>query len=265
MRFFLFLTLLSLPFWLPSAYRRTIHPFRPAKCFVQWPHVTKWETPPLTDLKALESLKKPFTYFSKGGQSFVFMSQDGQYVLKIFHYDSCRIPLGSHLVAAFRKWLGLSHRRYIYTPEKIEKTFEACSLAFRYAQEQTGLVYIHLNPKEGLPNITLLDCFGRKHIVNTSQVRFALQKRAAPFLPAFLEQPKEPLFQSFHTLLEEISAQGIVNNDSRLNGNFGILDGKVVAIDFASFIYSPERAKQREIFFEKKLQRWIDKHVVEAR
>lgn len=263
MRLCLLLILLSLPFWLPSTYRRSVHPFRSAKCNIHWPYVPEWETSPLTDPDILSSLQKPFTYLSKGGQSFVFLSQDGKYVLKIFHYDSCRMPQGSRIVARARKWSGLSHRRFIPAPEKIKKTFQACALAYQFAKEQTGLVYIHLNPKKGLPKLTLVDCLGRNHLLDPSQVRFALQKRAEPLLAAFFEQPKQPLFLSFHTLLEDLSSCGIMNNDSRLNGNFGVLNGRVVAIDFGSFIYAPERTKERERFFEAKLQRWAHKHLGE--
>lgn len=264
MRLILCVLLLSLPFWLPSAYRRSFHPFRPAKCQIHWPYVEEWETPALTDPKILSSLEKPFTYLSKGGQSFVFLSKDKKYVLKIFHYDLCRMRQGSELVSKVRRWFGLSHRRPIHTPEKIQKTFEACSLAFHFARDQTGLVYIHLNPKQGLPKFTLIDCFGRKHFVDPAQIRFALQKKAEPFLPAFYKMPKEDLFSSFHVLMQEMNDRGILNNDSRLNGNFGILEGKVVAIDFASFIHAPDLTLERTCFFEKKLQKWVDKHVAEA-
>lgn len=255
MRLILFLFLLALPLWLPSTYRRSTHAFRPSKCLIDWPHKPEWETPPLADPNIL---KQPFKYLSKGGQSYVFASEDGKYVLKLFRYDQCRMPFGRLCAAQIRKWTGHKPRHFIPAQIKIENTFKACSLAFRYAREQTGLVYIHLNPKEGLPKLTLIDRLGRKHLLDPSKIRFALQRRAAPFLPSLAANPN--LLSSFQTLLSELSSAGIVNTDPRLRGNFGVLDGKVIALDFGYFAYSPDEAKQNERHFEDKLQRWIAKH-----
>lgn len=262
-RCFLFLFLLSLPFWLPSTYRRSIHPFRPSKCIIQWPLVPEWEATPPPDLHSI--LQQPFSYLSKGGQSLVFISHDGRYVLKLFHYDVCRMPLGRLFAAQMRKWMGLKPRHFLPAQEKIKRTFDACALAYRLAKEQTGLVFVHLNTKKGLPMLTVIDRLGRKHILNPERVRFALQKRAEPFLQAFIKRQvycidAPHLLRSFHTLLSELSLLGIANTDPRLEGNFGVLDGRVIAIDFGYFIYSPEEAKQKEKFFEEKLQRWLQKH-----
>ena len=55
---------------------------------------SKWDTPLSSEIKAEIDpiLSGCFTYFSCGSQSYVFLSEDGKTVLKLFKFQHLRIP-----------------------------------------------------------------------------------------------------------------------------------------------------------------------------
>jgi hypothetical protein len=263
----LLLLITTFTFWFPTAYKRWTHAFRPAKCLVDWPHVPEWEIEPLSPEKQkeiIELLNEPFSYLGKGAQSYVFLSRDQKYVLKLFRYDRCRMPLGQQLVRQTRKWIGAREKIFL-TPEfKIAKNFTSCKLAYSLAQKQTGVVFVSLNPqKNHLPLITLKDRLGRTHKIDPALYRFALQKKAEPFLPTFYAHIDnvQPLFDSYITLLNELASLGLVNLDPSMGRNFGFLDGRAIQIDFGNFIYCPEHAATAAAPFEHSLRKWLKKRI----
>lgn len=256
-RLIVLLFVLSLPTWVPTAYRRSTHAFRPAKCQIEWPFVAEWETPPLEDPELLSVLQAPFTYLAKGAQSYVFLSENGQYVLKLFRYDTCRMPLGRIFATKICHWTGMKPKHFVPAVEKIPFTFNSCLLAYKLAQKQTGLAYVHLNPKEGLPILNLVDRLGRKHQIDPAHYRFALQHKAE-----ILDGRSEEVTHSFYQLLNELGEKGLVNTDPKLRRNFGSLNGRVVVIDFGNLIYNPDQAKEQVALFEKKLHKWKEKHAL---
>lgn len=263
----LVLLLVSFTFWFPSAFKRWTHAFRPAKCLVQWPFVPEWEIDPLSPEKESEIrsvLKEPFSYLNKGAQSYVFLSRDQKYVLKLFRYDCCRMPYGQQLVRNLRKWVGAREKNFLPTEFKIVKNFTSCKLAYSLAQKQTGVVFISLNPEKcTLPPITLRDRLGRTHKIDPSQYRFALQQKAEPFLSTFRAHANniQPYFDSYLALLHDLADIGLVNLDPSMGKNFGFLDGRAIQIDFGNFIYCPEQAQNGIAPFELSVRKWLKKRI----
>jgi hypothetical protein len=220
-----------------------------------WAFVAEWETPALEDPELLAVLKAPFSYLSKGAQSYVFLSRNEKYVLKLFRFDACRMPLGRMAMTQLCHWAGLKPRHFVPAEEKIPFTFNSCMLAYRLAQKQTGLAYVHLNLKKGLPLLTLVDRLGRVHQIDPAKFRFALQCKAESFDCHNGEEVR-----LYRQLLNELSSMGLTNTDRKFKGNFGCIEGRVIAMDFGNFIYSPERAKEEVVAFEKLLEKWIDRH-----
>lgn len=256
------LLLIVFTFWFPIAFKRWTHAFRPAKCSIDWPHVPEWEIPPLKDEKKQEilaTLSEPFSYFSKGSQCYVFLSKNQKYVLKLFRYDHCRIPFAQNWIRQAKKWMKIRDKHFLPTNSKIVKNFTSCKLAYDHAQKQTGVVFVHLNPKKGLPILTLKDRLGRIHKIDPALYRFALQKKAEPFLKTLYDHKQDiaPYFRSYLTLLEDLASLGLVNLDHKMKCNFGFLDGRVVLIDFGNFVYSPERAKDEIAHFQLQLVEWL--------
>lgn len=209
-----------------------ISPFRLGKCRIE---IAPNRSLPTESQSAAYHgfLRQPFTYLSEGTQAYVFLSQDQTIVLKLFKNVT-----------------------------GVEKTLEACKLAYEI-RDLTEVVFIHLNPKPGLPTIAIKDEWGRTHWIDPAHMRFILQRKANPFFKTLRNASKEErlnLIQSFYSLLQDMSSRGIANLDDSLGRNFGFIDGKAVAIDFGKFVYAPKLTEEREAHLARRLNTWLLKN-----
>ncbi|MBX7066471.1 MAG: hypothetical protein K1X28_04515 [Parachlamydiales bacterium] len=198
-------------------------------------------------------LTQPFSYLDKGSQSYVFLSKDQKHVLKVFRFDFCKVPMGKAIVRTVRKWAGLREKQFFPEKPKIMKNFSACKLAYSIVRDQTGVEFVHLNPREcDLPVITVRDRLKRLHKIDPANCRFALQKRIGRFDQIQETKDPGPMIDSFLSLLSELAEKGLVNLDVKLEKNFGFLDGKAYLIDFGNLVYNPECSiPQKERFARK--------------
>src|SRR5579872_141397 len=179
-RFLVLSSLIAAALWLPSVYKRTLNPFRTGKFLVDLPFEKKWETECADEIRAI--LEQPFSYFAKGQQSYVFLSKDSKFVLKLFLFDRCKFPIGQKLLHRYRKWKNPFVYDELPTRLKAQNTFDSCKLAYDLVPEWTSLAYIHLNPgNRNLPPLHLKDKIGISHCIDPSRFRFVLQKRCEPF------------------------------------------------------------------------------------
>jgi hypothetical protein len=225
------LSLLSLPF----VAKKFTQGFRVAKLEFHVPHHPEWEVP--MDSQILSILDQPYAYLGKGAQSYVFASLDGRYVVKLFRSDS---------------------------EEKIIALFNACKMAYDCLKEETGLVYLHLNPtSQRLPILTCQDPLGRGIKLPLDRYRFAIQKRAKPFretLEAAMGDPAlmKARIDQFVALLVSRTEKGIFNTDPSLSRNFGFLDDRAVEIDFGNYHETASYSEFTEIKrYTHRLHRWL--------
>lgn len=237
-RFLLFLLFVITMLLLPSFAKYLTDGFRIAKMKVNFPSHPEWDVAldPILD----SVFKQRFTYLGKGSQCYVFQSKDQNYVIKFFRFSDPS------------------------EETKIKDLFEATHLAYTHLKNETGLIYIHLNPTEKLlPTIYAKDAVGRPYKFELDKCRFAVQKKAIPFKIAFNEALKNPeLIQKridqFATLLATRSNLGISNADPSLSRNFGFLESQAVEIDFGNFRHGMPHSKEAEIErYAKKLRSWL--------
>lgn len=174
-------------------------------------------------------LRQPFYYLSRGMQTFVFESQDGEIVIKFFKL------------------------RRKAKKERLVKTFEACELAFNLAKEETGLLYIHLHRTgEKLPKVFLKNRLGLPFSLHLDKYAFVIQRKAKPLrqmLPNVLQSDSSgALIDAYLSLIYKRSQKGICNTDVHVQSNFGWLEGNAIEIDFGNYKYDPER---KEIEFRR--------------
>ena len=255
------LLLCALFLWFPSAWKRWTHAFRLAKCAVEWPYRLDWEAPEPDDA-ICAILQEPFTYLDKGAQSYVFLSADQKYVLKLFRFDSCRIPLGQRLVRLARKWAHLREKHFLPLEVKVPKTFDSCSLSYHLAPDLTGVIWVHLNPRPiKVPFIRVIDRLKVSHRIDPAIYRFVIQKKAKPFLQVLRDAPDPlPYVRSYFSLLSKLSKLGLANLDPNMGKNFGFIDGEAVEIDFGNFAFNHTLAAQDPEQFSKRLIRWLKQH-----
>ena len=254
------ISMISLPFFV----ERGNGAFRLSKIAIELPFNPSWESPPLSpEVSAV--LSHPFSYLSKGAQAYVFTSEDGQYVLKVFRGSPRSHPWNRILR---HQLLGKRERRSAIA--KLPPLFAACQLA-NTVPELTGLVYMHLNAtKNGLPKIHLINGMKKKIPIDLNQCRFVLQKKGRPLAEHFLaaveanDQAKcRRLAQSFVSLLEERTLRNIGNLDRTIWYNFGFVGEKAIEWDFGRYYLNPDFQDQvcrdQEIqLFTRSLQLFLD-------
>ncbi len=253
MRLFFFAALLAL---FLIGYKEWTQEFRPAKCFIQWPHNPEWETAPLENPLVLQQLQRPFTYLSKGKQSFVFLSEDQRYVLKLFRFNPLSIPT-ERWENTLRKAFGMKEKRIKTFESRVIKNFTACKIAETLLKEETALIYAHLNPKKtNLPILRLIGPNRRTYSIDPAQYRFAIQRKGE----LFPKTPTEEQIVSFLSLIEKVKNKGVINLDTKLGTNYGLIDNRAIQLDFGNLSYSPEKGEEYALFFQRKFERRLAKH-----
>jgi len=233
--------MLSIPF----GAKQCTQGFRIAKLNLDFPSNPDWNFEEDPNLPSI--LSQPYHFLGKGAQSYVFESEDGKYVVKLFRFDRKR------------------------DPKKIASVFEACRLAYQNLREETGLIYLHLNPtKNRFPPFQAKDPLGRSFKIPLDPLRFAIQKKAEDFETTMLAardnpaQMKERIDQLM-TLLHARTAKGIWNKDPNLSRNFGYLEDRAIEFDFGSYRQNACLDQEKEISrYSKKLRRWLHKYGLES-
>lgn len=164
-------------------------------------------------------LQQKFYLRDQGGQSYIFFSEDGTIVLKLFK----DMP---------RPWLILPH----YQQKKIGKlrrTLTGYALAFERIPHDTALLSLHLKPSSTPLPATLIDRLHIAHTIDLSSTYFILQKRAEP-----LSSRPLPLSQ-LHQLMSRLCLAHISDHDPRLHLNLGWVGQELIFVDPGRFVDDP--------------------------
>lgn len=219
---------------LPVCFKRWTCGFKLSKISFQYETNPKWDVAPNLEKEVLQKIiSKPFIYLNRGAQCYVFESLDGEYVLKLFRCNPQLFHSGEVDEVSKRK---------------LDRLFNACTLAYTKAKEETGLVFLHLNATENsLPTIHIRDPIGRPLSLSLDAYHFAIQKRATLFRDAFKGVDSDTAKQkidSFIQLLRLRTEKGISNTDPTVSRNFGFLGTQAVEIDFGN--YTEEMVSQEK-------------------
>lgn len=250
--------------------------FQTVKIASDLPVLKEWEVPSVNvqekeQLKAIFS--QPFTFLDSGGQCYAFLSQDGKLVLKLFKMHHLRqYPLlhRLHLPGIFDQW---RVQFLIFQKQKLQRVFSSSKLAYTALKNETGLLYLNLNPSEEFKDlqVTLIDRIDIRHRVNLKSVPFVLQYRADnPFdmlrlhlAHKDLNSGKQVVKQIIDCLTDRYE-KGIKDLDPALRRNIGLLKDRAIAIDIGSFFTSENvsniiEKKQELIDDTRRMHRWLKK------
>lgn len=240
------------------------------------PYHPEWEITPLSadEKRELDTvLAQPFTYLGKGCQSYVFLSQDGNFVLKFVKYQR------------FTPQRWLDHFAFIplvdsYRLKKINKKtmklnmlFDSWKIAYEELRPETGLLYVHLNKTKDLQKqVVIYDKMGFKHILQMDQMEFLVQRKADMLCSTVnslmaqgkKEESKQLILGIINLVLSEYS-RGLADNDHALMQNTGVSNEHPVHIDVGSFVRNEamkDPANYKIELFSKtfKFHRWLNKH-----
>ena len=219
------------------------------------------------------ALDQPYYYLGKGCQSYVFASQDGQYVIKFFKYQRYRLQPWLAYFPSLPAIDKFRQQKIDKKWKKLDGFVQSWKVAFENLKEETGLLYVHLNKTNHLQKpLTIYDKIRQKHIVDLDQMEFCIQRRAQLLCDALLKYKAsgdlEEAQQLIRRLLEMILSEynrGLADNDHALMQNTGVALGKPVHIDVGQFVFN-EMVKQPAIFHQElftktyKFKFWLRDH-----
>jgi len=208
---------------MPFLYKWSTEGFRTTKLTLALPHIPGQSAPPSV-------LSGPFTYIGRGSQAFVFGSQDGKYVLKLFRRERQMHP--------WRK--ALQGKKAMRKKKKYRCQYTTCKLAFEKAKDLTGLIYIHTNRM----NKSLPVWIGSQRI-DLDRYLFVIQERGTPLKEDLAKLQR--LKTAFVSLVEERVRRGIKNTDPKVSRNFGFCGDRIIEWDFGKYKVDPTMNPEEEI------------------
>lgn len=226
--------------------------FSVARIHSTLPYNARWETAPLSEENQQEleaALSQEYRYLACGGQCFAFGSEDGKYVIKFFKHR-IRKPYSYLLNLSLPQALDkLVQRKKDKALFKLNRDFLSYKLAYEDLQEETGLLYIHLNKGESLQrSLSIVDKIGIKHKISLDEIEFVVQKqgRLAPsHIHALMEKREfEKARYALRAMLETIVSRckkGFFDEDPQIHRNFGFVGDKPIFIDVGRFVPDSRR------------------------
>lgn len=214
-------------------------------------------------------LAQKFYYLARGLESFVFLSEDGQHVLKLFNNRKKR-----------RLWwfskIPLLQNRADTAREKIERTKRSYLLAYSTLKEELALEYLHLFVEDPCDKrVTIVDKIGICHSVDLNSVGFLIQRKAEiayDYLEHLKQENKiEEAKEAIHSLIHLVQircSKGIGDHDPLIRTNCGFFEKRAILLDAGPFFPDPilkeeKSAKQEMHRIGSHLKQWLGDHFPE--
>lgn len=191
-------------------------------------------------------LSQPFKFLDRGGQSYVFISQDQKTVIKFFKKQ---YNISDGLIQAIDSFLPASLKKYRFEflktrQERFYPIFKSCKIAVEYLKDETGIIYLHLNPTRDLPFLEVVDNLGISHKLNLNTTSFLIQGRAELIFSKMEErlarhdvEGAKQLIRNIFEYIYKRSQKGICDTDNGLKRNYGYIDDKAISLDVGSFVF----------------------------
>lgn len=191
-------------------------------------------------------LRQCFTYFAHGGQSYVFLSDDGRYVLKLcklkhlgtpWYADMVNLPMIGPIVKG----------RLIKRERKLRSLFDGIKLAYEEMSADTGVLYIHLNTTSNLPHaLTIVNKQGDTLVVDPNELTFYLQATGTPLFDLLIDYKRNhnlagaqaALVKTFDYLVDR-SHRGILDIDTSYPRNLGFIGDRAGNLDVGNLVRDP--------------------------
>lgn len=215
-----------------------------------------WDIPSLSELesnKIANALDQKYYYLGKGCQTYVFVSEDGKYVIKFFKHKHLRLDWWWKYLPLPSSYQEFRTQKLKLKKAKLKALFASVKLAYDKLQEETGILYLHLNKgKSPVSQLVIYDKLGSEHLLNLNQLEFYLQLYAEPVYPIiktlgenknFSEATK--VFDRLISVLISRSKKGIADLDHAMIQNLALLENRALIIDVGQLI-SDDKIKKPE-------------------
>lgn len=224
--------------------------FRIGNITYEIPHHPEWEIQELgreerARLNTLLSQK--FSYIGKGSQSYAFGSEDGKYVIKFFKFKHLKPSIFSMLLPNIAPFSAFRNYDLPRKQRKLNSVFTGYRLAFARHRDESGLLYIQLNPTHIYRPITVIDKIGLERTIDLGSVVFIIQEKGET-LRSILNQllnkgdlisAKQKIHQIIDLYLSEYQ-KGIYDRDHGVMHNTGFVGNKPLHLDVGKLAAEPK-------------------------
>jgi hypothetical protein len=210
-------------------------------------------------------------WLGRGMQAVVFETQDQKYVVKFFQLGRLREDQPRGLVKTLlsgeskeKRQERLTHRQEIFSSSK---------MCFEELQEETGIVYVHLNrTKNKVRWVKLVDKNGQSHRVRGDETSFVIQRKARLLVPTMMAhmeagdvaRAKARIDQVFDLLLS-LAKKGFADCDDALirNNNIGLTEDRAIYIDTGHLFHAQNLDVSERMRYEFQVrldpfERWLN-------
>jgi len=222
--------------------------FDPDELVIPSPPGSKWDTSALEQNFPINTfLKQKFQYLGKGHQAFVFASEDGEYVVKLFkpHYPHIELfgKSFNFTTLPFSRWL---YRTFLPNDFAQGKKRDLISYynAKTIFQEESLTEYVHLTATSHITE--KLRLFDKIHIareLDPNTTCFVIQKRVEPLNSVFTRLLKEGksdeirvIMQGLKKLLLRRAELGLYKPSHKFHVNFGCYGLTPVQLDIGNLV-----------------------------
>ncbi|MBN2479934.1 MAG: hypothetical protein JXA94_06875 [Parachlamydiales bacterium] len=228
------------------------------------------------DDNILNILDQEFSFFNKGRQSFVFESNDGKYVIKLFRYHKYEKPFWHD---AFLKKLSFLDN-FIEKLQKektisYQQTMDSYNLAYEKLKNETGLIYLHIDQNKKFNKIIKIkDRFKRSYFVDLDQTGFVIQRKTNLLIPTLYYMKNDLMavknvLNAFFDNINSVYEKNVYNDDRHVLKNLGIISGTVLELDIGRLKYKNDllefnNYKNEITYYTQYLRKWLSKNIPEA-
>jgi len=229
-----------------------------------------------SEISNLEKIfNQNFKFINKGRHTFVFLSEDNNYVVKFFRFHRYKLPFVLQVCKSFPMIKKISKKIQKELDILYFETINSYKLAYENLQTQTATIYVHLNKSNDLnKKIKILDKFNVSYYLDLDNYGFIIQKKAKSFQKELLKLKNdklavESLLNSFFDNLGSIYEKNIINNDRHILNNLGIIDNKIIEIDIGRFALN-KQIKEKTVLEKEAyhytvyLRKWLSKNIPDA-
>lgn len=266
---------LGIIFHAKQQHRAAVNQFSIASIQFTLPNNPAWDIRPLTEAqqeKINDILLQRFTYLGKGARSFAFLSEDGQYVLKFFKYRYHTPHWAVRFLPSFFPFTSYKERKM--KKVSLDTVLTGYKIAYDHDPEGTGLIHIHLNPRNThpYPTITITDKQIIPHSINLDHTRFVLQRKVQEFTDVLdtllktgnVSLAKQRILQVFDLYLAHYQ-KGLYDLGLGILRNNGFIDDQPIHFDVGkmtldSKICDPHCQYKRLMEMTKTIDRWLLKN-----
>lgn len=208
-------------------------------------------------------LNQPFHFLGQGKQCSAYLSKDGKYVLKFLLSKPLALKRQISELPDVFPLNSLKESRKNLKIQREEALLNSFLISSHLISDETGSLFLHLNPTEQIQKETLL--IDRKHdgqVVDLNSIKWVLQKKARHvklviaelMCEGKIDEAKGRVNQLFDLLFRS-AKHGIIDVDPGLirNNNVGFLPDRAIYIDTGKLRISDTILDRQ--FFEEDVKR----------